>query len=176
MVIFLNKNKKYVIINIIVTFLLGFIVHGMYSWFPSPITSIFPVNESLYEHVKLIYLSPIFSVLIIGAFYHYKINNIFYGMFISILFNILFFYILYLPVYYLLGNSMIMTLILYFISIIASNYIYYLIIQKKYSSLYNVLGIVLSIIGIVFLTYFSYHPLENDFFKDPENNTYGIKK
>ena len=172
----MNKNKKFVIINTILTFLLGFIVHGIYSWFPSFITSIFPVNESLYEHVKLVFLSPIFSVLILGFFYHYKINNIFYGMFISVLFNILFFYILYLPIYYLLGNSMIMTLIVYFISIVASNYIYYLIIKTRYKKNYDILGIFLSIIGIVFLTYFSYHPMKNDFFKDPENNTYGIKK
>ena len=96
----MNKNKKFVIINAIVTFLLGFIVHGMYSWFPNFITSIFPVNESLYEHVKLIYLSPIISILIVGAFYRYKINNIFFGMFMSTVFNILFFYIWYLPIYY----------------------------------------------------------------------------
>ena len=171
----MNK-KKFIIINIIVTFLFGFIVHGMYSWFPSMITSIFPVNESLYEHVKLVYLSPILSVLVIGAFYHYKINNIFFGMFANIVFNILFFYILYLPIYYLLGNSMIMTLIVYFVSIVASNYFYYLIIKKDYLKNYNYIGIILSIIGIVFLTYFTYHPLKNDFFKDPENNTYGIKK
>ena len=171
----MNK-KKFVIINTIITFLVGFIVHGMYSWFPSVITSIFPVNESLYEHVKLIYLSPIFSVLIIGAFYKYKINNIFFGMLVSIIFNILFFYILYLPIYYLLGNSMIMTLITYFVSIIASNYIYYLVIKNESNRNYDLPSLIVTFLGIVFLTYFSYHPLKNDFFKDPENNTYGIVK
>ena len=171
----MNK-KKYVIINAIVTSLLGFLVHGMYEWFPSFITSIFPVNESLYEHVKLVYLSPIFSVLIVGAFYKYKINNIFFGMFVSIVFNILFFYMLYLPIYYLLGNSMVMTLIVYFISIVASNYIYYLIIKDNKKKNYNMLGIIASIVGIIFLTYFSYNPGKGDFFRDPENNTYGIKK
>ena len=171
----MNK-KKFVIINAIVTFLFGFLVHGMYDWFPSFITSIFPVNESLDEHVKLIYLSPIFSVLIVGAFYKYKINNIFFGMIVSIIFNILFFYMLYLPIYYLLGNSMIMTLIVYFVSIVASNYIYYLIIKNDKLKNYNLLAIIASIIGIIGLTYFSYYPPKADFFKDPENNTYGIKK
>lgn len=171
----MNK-KKFVIINAIVTFLFGFLVHGMYDWFPSFITSIFPVNESLYEHVKLIYLSPIFSVLIVGAFYKYKINNIFFGMIVSIIFNILFFYMLYLPIYYLLGNSMIMTLIVYFVSIVASNYIYYLIIKNNKLKNYNLLAIIASIIGIIGLTYFSYYPPKTDFFKNPENNTYGIKK
>ena len=171
----MNK-KKYVIINAIVTFLLGFLVHGMYSWFPSFITSIFPVNESLYEHVKLIYLSPIFSVLIIGAFYKYKINNMFFGMLVSIIFNILFFYMIYLPIYYLLGNSMIMTLIVYFISIIASNYIYYLVIKNENRKNLDLLSIIIVLLGIIGLTYFSYYPIKNDFFRDPENNTYGIYK
>ena len=174
MVIFLNK--KFVLINIIVTFLLGFIVHGMYSWFPSVITTIFPVNESLYEHIKLIYLSPIISTLIVGAFFRYKINNIFYGMFISTTFNIFLFYIIYLPIYYLLGNSLVVTLIIYFITIIVSGYIYYLIIEKDNKKNLNILGILLSIIGIIFLTYFTYHPPKYDFFKDPEDNLYGIKK
>ena len=173
MVIFLNK--KFIIINTIVTFLLGFIVHGIYSWFPSFLTSIFPVNESLYEHVKLIYLSPIISTLIVGAFFKYKINNIFYGMFISTTFNIFLFYIVYLPIYYLLGNSLIVTLIIYFITIIVSQYLNYLIVEKKDKNL-NTLGIVFSIIGIIFLTYFTYYPPKYDFFRDPEDNTYGIKK
>lgn len=171
----MNK-KRFVVINAIVTFLLGFIVHGMYQWFPSTITSIFPVNESLFEHVKLIYLSPIFSVLIVGAFYKYKINNIFFGMLVSIIFNILFFYVLYLPIYYLLGNSLIMTLIVYFITIIASNYIYYLVIKNDKNKNLDIISVALSIIGILGLTYLSYNPPKTDFFKDPENNTYGIQK
>jgi len=171
----MNK-KRFVVINAIVTFLLGFIVHGMYQWFPSTITSIFPVNESLFEHVKLIYLSPIFSVLIVGAFYKYKINNIFFGMLVSIIFNILFFYVLYLPIYYLLGNSLIMTLIVYFITIIASNYIYYLVIKNDKNKNLDIISVAFSIIGIFGLTYLSYNPPKTDFFKDPENNTYGIQK
>ena len=171
----MNK-KKFVIINAIVTFLLGFLVHGIYSWFPSFVTSIFPVNESLYEHVKLVYLSPIFSVLIVGAFYKYKINNIFFGMLVSIIFNTLFFYMLYLPIYYLLGNSMVMTLIVYFISIVASNYIYYLVIKNDKNKNLDIISIVCTIIGVIILTYFSYYPPKTDFFKDPENNTYGITK
>lgn len=177
MVIFLNK--KFVIINIITTFLMGFIVHGIYNWFPSVITSIFPVNESLYEHVKLIYLSPVLSTVLLNIYFKMKnvhINNLYYGLLISTIFNILLFYIIYLPIYYLVGNSLIVTLIIYFITIIASQYINFLIICKPNRKKLNILGIILLIIGIFFLTYFTYHPLKVDFFKDPENNTYGIRK
>jgi len=43
-------------INTIVTFLLCFLAHFMYDWFPNPIFSIiFPVNESIWEHMKMLY-------------------------------------------------------------------------------------------------------------------------
>ena len=156
---------------------MGFLVHNIYQWIPSSITSIFPVNESLYEHVKLIYLSLILSTIIVNIYFKvkgFKINNLSYGLFMSAIFNILFFYIIYLPIYFLIGNSMIMTLIIYFISIIATQYVYYLIIKKPNKKGLNTIGIIMLIVGIIFLTYFTYHPIKNEFFRDPENNSYGI--
>ena len=72
--------KKYIILNIILTFIMGFLVHNIYNWYPSFITSIFPVNESLYEHIKLIFLSPILSVLLLNSFKGFNINNIWFGL------------------------------------------------------------------------------------------------
>ena len=123
MVIFLNK--KFVIYNTLLTFIVGFLVHNIYHWVPNMITSIFPVNESLYEHVKLIYLSPIISSSILYfIFKHkgYKINNYLFGLIVSIIFNIILFYLVYLPLYYEFGESMLMTLSIYFITIIISNF------------------------------------------------------
>ena len=70
MVIFLNK--KFVIINIVLTFAMGFLVHNIYNWLPNVVTSIFPVNESLFEHMKLIYFSPIISSLILYFYFKKK--------------------------------------------------------------------------------------------------------
>ena len=53
-------KKKYVIISSIILFGLGFIYHGVYDMVPSIITSIFfPVNESVFEHNKMILTSYI---------------------------------------------------------------------------------------------------------------------
>ena len=177
MVIFLNK--KFVIYNTFLTFILGFLVHNIYSWIPSFITSIFPVNESLFEHMKLIYFSPIISGAILYFFFRrkgYIINNLLFGLVISTVFNIVIFYLIYTPLYYANGQSMIMTLTIYFITIILSNYLYYLIIEMKNSKRLNKISFVMIIVIGSILTYFTYHPLKIDFFRDPENNTYGIKK
>lgn len=172
-------NKKFVIINIFLTFAIGFLVHNVYQWLPNIVTTIFPVNESLFEHMKLIYLSPIISSLIIYLFFkrkNYLINNYLFGLIVSTIFNIIIFYLIYLPLYYSIGQSMFMTLTIYFITIIMSNYLYYLIINMNYSKKLNVISLIMIIVIGSILTYFTYNPLKIDFFKNPETNTYGIPK
>ena len=71
---------------------------------------------------------------------------------------------------------MVMTLITYFITIILSNYLYYLIIDIPNSKKLNRISFIMLIIIGGILTYFTYHPLIIDFFRDPKNNTYGILK
>lgn len=172
-------NKKFIISNIILTFLISFIVHGLYNFIPSVLTSIFPVNESLYEHVKLIYLSPIISSIILYFYFKiikgYKVNNFLFGLISSIIFNIIIFYLLYLPFYNMYGAVMWMTLTIYFISLILSGYLYYLIISMDNNKKLNIISFFLLIIGIFILTYFTYNPLKIDFFLDTTTNSYGIK-
>ena len=177
MVIFLHK--KFIIINIFFTFLMGFLVHNIYSWIPCIITTIFPVNESLFEHMKLIYLSPIISSTILYFFFKHKgyiINNYLFGLIVSAVFNIIIFYLVYLPLYYANGESMVMTLIIYFITIILSNYLYYLIVLIPNSNKLNKISFIMLIVILAILTYFTYHPLKIDFFRDPKTNIYGISK
>ncbi len=171
-------NKKFIIINIILTFLVGFLVHNMYSWIPSTITSIFPVNESLFEHMKLIYLSPVISSMILYIFFYrkgHKINNFFFGLIVSTIFNIIIFYLLYLPLYHTYGSIMVMALITYFITIILSQYLYYLIIEINNSDKLNVISLVMIVVIGAILLYFTYHPLKIEFFYDPIHHYYGIK-
>ena len=175
----MDKNKRFVIINTILTFLIGFLVHHIYKWFPSTLTTIFPVNESLFEHMKLIFISPIISSFILFLYFkrnNYYIDNYLFGLIVSIIFNIIIFYLIYLPLYYSFGESMSMTLIIYFVTIILSNYLYYLIIEIDNNRKLNFISfIIILAIGSI-LTYFTYHPLRIDFFKDPKTNYYGIPK
>ena len=176
MVIFLNK--RFVIINTFLIFGVGFLVHGLYEWFPCFLTSIFPVNESLYEHIKLIFMSSVIASSILYFVFKSKkivIHNFATGLLLSTFFNIIIYYLIYLPVYYKYGYNMVFTLIWYFISIIISQYINYLIINRHNWG-FNRLSLFIIIGSVFILTYFTYNPLRIDFFRDPENNTYGIKK
>lgn len=172
-------NKKFVILNTILTFIVGFFVHNVYHWLPSIITTIFPVNESLFEHMKLIFISPIISSLILYFIFkkqNYLINNYLFGLMVSIIFNIILFYVVYLPIYYSIGHSLLMTLCIYFITICLSNYLYYLIIEMNNNYRLNIISFISIIVIGAILVYFTYHPLKIDFFRDPETKSYGILK
>ena len=91
-------TKKFVLINSILIFLFGFITHNLYNWLPSFITVIFPVNESLFEHLKMIFITPvIISIIWYGYTYIKKIkyNNYFFSLMISVIANIVIFYAIY---------------------------------------------------------------------------------
>ena len=172
-------NKKFMLLNTILTFAVGFLVHYIYQWIPSFITTIFPVNESLYEHMKLIFLSPIISSLLLYLWFRKKnnyINNYLFGLIVSTIYNIIIFYLIYLPLYYSIGESMIMTLGIYFVTIMLSNYLYYLIIEMNNNPKLSWISFIMLIVIGGILLYFTYHPLKIDFFLDPKKMIYGIVK
>ena len=57
--------KRSRIISTIGIFLLCFLFHFLYEWLPSSITAIFfPVNESIWEHMKLLFSAVVFYGII----------------------------------------------------------------------------------------------------------------
>ena len=173
-----NRNKLFVILNVVGIVGLSFLFHNLFKWFPSYITSIFPVNESLYEHLKMIFVTDIIISLIIYAIFMAKgitIKNFYWALLITTVFNILIFYLPYLPIYYQFGEHMAITIGLYILSVIISQLINYIIIsKKKMDNIYNTLSIFIIIIIFGILMYFTYNPLRNDFFKDPLTKEYGF--
>lgn len=177
----MRNEKKIVIINTIAIFFSMFLFSFIYEKFPNFLTAaLFPVNESLFEHLKLMYVSFVvvniitFSILKLKRI---KINNYFLAILISVIINILIFFIIYLPLYNRLGENLILTMVLYLIILIFSEYIFYKIITKfKHKDIYNVISLlILPIIWIV-LIYLTFNPPKTDFFFDPIEEKYGINE
>ena len=132
----------------------------------------------MFEHIKLIYLSPFISGTILYYIFKrkgFKINNFLFGTLVSTIFNIIIFYLIYLPLYNSYGAIMWMTLVVYFITIILSQYLNYLIISLNNDNRLNVISFIIFCIGIFILTYFTYNPIKIPFFFDSVNKYYGIK-
>lgn len=171
---------KIKIISVVLCLLLSVVFHFLYRIFPNPITSIlFPVNESIWEHMKLITMPIIFTSII--EYFLYKILDIPYNNFtlsigISSLFGIMFYLILYLPITSIFKHNFIIAIVILLLTFIFSAYISYIVLntnQVKYS---NLLGFLLIFINIIIFAILTYNPPNNYLFYDTQTKSYGIKK
>ena len=167
---------KKILINSIIVFGISFLFHDLYSYLPFfPVTVIAPVNESIFEHMKLIFSSYMFFTLIIYLFYKKKPNNYVASNVLGALFNIVIFLIIFIPVYLIIGENIVVTLIIYFITIFVTNYLKEKLEDKPINKKLNLItGLSIILIYIIFgiLTYF---PIKNELlFMDPTSKSYGI--
>lgn len=174
-------NKKIItIISMIFIFLIGFIIHNLYEWCPNIVTLILsPVNESVFEHMKMIYTSYIIWIIIkyfILKKYNIKENNFLLKELLTFLFNITLFLTIYWPIYSKFGENMLVTLTIYLISIIISQILNYFIEFKKDSNVLNIISLIVIFLIYAFTTYLTYNPPICKFFLDPTNNSYGLNK
>lgn len=173
------NNKKVLFIETITIFLGMFLFHNIYNWFPNFLTaSFFPVNESLFEHLKLMFTTQIIISLIIYLILkikRIKFSNYLLGLLVSTIVTISLFFLIYLPIYNRFGENLFLTMSIYLITLIIGNIIFYLISKRKHEFLLNLISLVIISIIAVILIYFTFNPLKNDFFFDSIEEIYGIK-
>ena len=171
---------KLKIINIFITFLLCFLFHFLYSWFPNFVFSIFfPVNESIWEHMKLLYSSIVFyGIIEYFIFKRKKINtnNYIFNLFVTAFLSIIIFLIIYIPFYNIFGENFILNISVLFITIVISQINHYLLLTYNKKSNLNYLGIIGIILSYFIFTFLTYYPVYNNLFYDSANNLYGINK
>lgn len=168
MVIYVNKKNIFMIIFL---FLLSFLWHFMYDWFPCVLTSIFfPVNESIWEHMKII-----FYCLLIGSVLEKKGNNYYLNILVKPLVGVLFYLIIFIPLYLIFGESM-------FISISLMLFTYIIMellgikISKQEELNIKVLPIIIIILISILFSILTYYPLHNFLFFDSVKLGYGMLK
>ena len=170
--------KKVKIISSIGIFILCFAFHFLYGLLPNTITAIFfPVNESIWEHVKLIFTSIIFygiiDYIILNKF-NIKYNNFFTSIFISSITSVPIFLSMYMPVFYKIGPKMFANISIMMIAIIISQIISYNILKRNSNELLNKISFLLIIISYIIFAYLSYNPPKARIFFDTKDEKYGI--
>lgn len=174
----MNK-KKLKVISVILAFLLCFPLHFLYEKFPCFLTSVFaPVNESIWEHMKILFGSILLAGVaqkIFCKIKHENINNICFSNFVGAITSIPIFLAFYLPIYSFLGHNMFLTLVIMFLTICIAEWISYLLMNKEEFKFENltIFFVLLVYIGFTILTY---SPPKGSLFIDPETQKYGIKK
>lgn len=169
--------KKIKIINIILFFALSFLWHFMYDWFPNFLISIFfPVNESIWEHMKIIFgvivFGSLISLILMNKF-HIKHNNFYVEIITKAVLGVLFYLIIFIPLYKWLDENMFISISLMLITYIFVEIIGYKILKLNEMNI-NILPIILIFLCYILFFLLTYYPPHNFIFFDEIKLIYGI--
>jgi len=155
---------------------LGFILHFLYEWSGENILigTFSSVNESTWEHLKLLFF-PLLITISIGYFYFKDYPSYLCvktkGLLLGMIFIVIFFY----TYSGILGyNIPILDIGSFIIAVIISEYYTYKKINLSHCNKVVDL-IILTVLSLSFFI-FTFNPPMIDLFKDPVTDTYGINK
>lgn len=170
--------KKIKIYIILLAFIISFPIHFVHDKLPCFFTSIFfPVNESVWEHMKIIYTSILLSSIIEYFIYKKKkitLNNFIISIPISAILGIIFYLVVYSIIDLFIPHNFFIAIGLMFITYVFSNIISYKLVNKKEIPNQKELGISLILISYIIFTHLTYYPLNIDLFIDPITNKCGL--
>lgn len=171
-----NLILRFEIISTIFIMILGVLLHFTYEWFSKNILvgTFSAINESTWEHLKLIFF-PMLITLLIG--YIYIGNNIpnylcakVLGIISAIFFTIIFFYT-YTGI---IGtNFAIADISSFFIAVALGQYVAYQKMQSK-SSCNNLIAIIILLVLYLCFLIFTFFPPHIALFRDPITGVFGI--
>ena len=174
----MNKKKIriYQIFSVILVWILGTLFHFTYQLSgKNQIISIFSsINESTWEHLKLLYF-PMLITIIIGYYFIKKDAPNFLcsktiGILVSLAFTVIFFYT-YAGI---LGKNIpIIDIFSFFIATILGEFIAYILMVNKFKC-NNIIAITILIIIFICFIVFNYFPPKIGLFKDPVTGKYGM--
>ena len=175
----MNHNiKRWYIIGTIFIIIFGSILHFVYEWSNNnPIVAIFgAVNESTWEHLKLLFWPAfIFSIIeymFVGKHFNNYITAKAISFYVGIFLIISIFYT-YTGVFG--DNYLIIDISTFVISVIISQYIGYRITTAKYkiNATLNIFSMIAIILLVLAFVLFTFYPPRIPLFKDPNSGEYG---
>ena len=175
-----NYSKKMIIINSIICIIMSFIVHYIYKIIPNNIIAVFfPVNESIWEHMKMLTTTILLSAII--EYLINKKNGVIFNNFLLIsaiksIIIIPIYLLLFLPLFYNIGENMVLAISVMIISIIIVNVIEYRLYNLKEIKYSNYIGLLTIIITYIFMGLLTFKPLKNNLFLDTKEEKYGINE
>ncbi len=170
--------KKMIIINSIVMFAISFLVHSLYNWIPNNIIAVFfPVNESIWEHMKMLYTTNLLSSII--EYIILKKNDIEYHNFLLVTYlkSILIiplYLLMFLPLYYNIGENMIIAISVMLISMVLINILGYYLLQTNDIKYQKIISILLIIFTYVIMGILTFKTPRMEIFFDTHEEKYGI--
>lgn len=176
----MDSLKQWRFAGVLTLTILGFLLHYLYTWTgASKIIGLFvPVNESVWEHLKLGYWSVVLFSVIEYFQVSYRVNNYYLAKLVGVLAMEIAIIIIYFSCAYFTGKDIFLLHISsYIISAIICQYLTHLLFRmRSFSNLVNRISLAAGIAIGVFFGAVTYYPPHISLFKDNNNNTYGINK
>jgi len=173
-----NSILKWEIIGIIFISIVGALFHFIFEWlgYWEFIGGFFPVNESVWEHLKLPYWPLLIFALIEYQFIKEEANNFIVGKTIAALLSIVIIIITFYAYTAILKTEILIIDILSFIiGVIVGQLISYKLLTisevPKLATIFS--WIIFIALGVIFIL-FTYFPPHLSIFQDPITGLYGI--
>lgn len=171
-----TKTKNYPILSIIFVCITGTLLHFTYEFFNENIfvAAFSAVNESVWEHLKLLFF-PMSISTIVGYFYIGKnIHNFLCSRLLGIIASMLFIIIFFYTYTGIIGtNIAFIDIVSFFIAVILGERLAYKLMISDFECNKKISIIILIFILICFII-FTYFTPNIGIFKDPVTNQYGI--
>ena len=164
-----KKIRHFQIFSIIFTFILGTLLHFTYNFFnQNPFVAIFSsINESVWEHLKLIYFPMLITAVLGIIYFKNKIPNFLCSKTIGILTSMIFTVVFFYTYTGILGkNIALIDISLFFIAVMLRELISYIFIVNNIKCNKKITTIILLIIAICFII-FNKKKKKIGLFKDP---------
>lgn len=173
-----NKILVIEIINTIFIIVLGIILHFIFEWSNNNfiVGTISAINESVWEHLKLIFFPMLITTIILYFYEGKNISNYLCAKVLGIIFAMIFTVIFFYTYTGIIGkNFVIVDISSFFVAVILGQYIAY---KKMKLNVYCHKIRAVSILILVFLMFliFTFFPPHINLFKDPRTEGYGIIK
>ena len=165
----MKSLKWFCFIGTVVTVIVGIVSHFVYDWSGGNffVGLFFPVNESTWEHMKLLFFPMFVFALIAGKLVEEKYPCIYNAMFIGILVGLAIIPILFYTYTGILGfNVDWINITLYIISVTSAYYTVYRLVQKCPAGKKNILRYVMYALMLAFMI-FTVYPLKFGIFVSP---------
>ena len=172
------KLKKTQIIGFIFTVIVGTVLHFTYEWSGENafVGTFSPVNESVWEHLKLLYVPMIIFGIIEVFLYGRKKANFIPIRSLSILLGMLFIVAAFYIYSGIIGRNYFVVDILIYIAAVYASYFFSkrLLKTEKFTSPASKILAILGIILLIALTIeFTFAPPHIELFRDPNTGTFG---
>ena len=172
--------KKIKLIAVIGIFIISIISHFAYELFPNILFSFFfPINESIWEHMKILFTSTLLYGLIDYLLLkknNIKYNNFSFQLYFTAFSSIPIYLVIYLPIYKLIGENLFISITLMILVYILEQYISFHILKEKEFKILNIISVPIIIIIYLGFIYLTYNPPHTYVFYDIINEKYSINE